>query len=201
MCDVPNLEGHFCTFFLKIVSMNNVREQCPCAVTQTVRNTVHCCRSIACTVRTRYTLSRAHCTLLRAVATHLVAPTSSLVATRNFCRDRGGLVPCHDTISISRHKASLPCPNPVTTLPRVATQCPEDSVATENPLSRPCLPSPSPNPVATQRSCCDTGPRISVARVIALRARLSRPCRPVMRSQARSCACPTHPVLTRNSLL
>ena len=38
---------------------------------------------------------------------------SSLSRQRILCLDRGGLVPCHDTISISRHKASLPCPNPI----------------------------------------------------------------------------------------
>ena len=55
VCDAPIPRAFF--FFL-----NNVREQCPCTVTQTVYNTVHCVESVASiVVRTLCALSSTLC--------------------------------------------------------------------------------------------------------------------------------------------
>ena len=135
----------------------------------------------------------------RFVATSSAAPASSLVATLNFlsrqtfisslsrqrilCHDKGGLVPCRDTVSMSRHKASLPCPYLVATLSMITTLCPKSPVATKNPLSRPRSPSPSPSPIATQGR-----EFMRRARVALSCTRPSHPRMPVSRTQARSCA-------------
>ena len=102
--------------FVLFFFLNSVREQCPCTVTQTVYNIVHCSSLVVCTLRsvTRTTRAVVPCRVRAAFYSALVAHHPKVyLDTRptRLCRDLNRSVPA---LSLSRRSLSCRDARPTT---------------------------------------------------------------------------------------